>query len=89
MFDIDYSCVVFAKSQISDYACRGEDLADFDFSDFLVDTYEIERDEPVHASMMDGDGHCGSGRPQNARFKYLPLHPKAKSVQRVPRSHGH
>jgi hypothetical protein len=92
--DIDSSGVVFAKSQLCDYSYRGEGLANFNFLDFLVDTYEInittnERDKPAHVLATDGDELRGPGRPRNTRFKYLSLHPKAKSAQRILRSHGH
>ena len=92
--DIDSSGVVFAKSQLSDYSYRGEELANFNFLDFLMDTYEVEianseREKPANVSTRDGDEHRGPGRPRNARFRYLSLHPKAKSVQRILRSHGH
>ena len=83
---------MFAKSQLLDYSYRGEELADFNFFDFLVDTYEVkidnnERDKSPSA--MDGDERRGPGRPRNTRFKYLSLHPKAKSTQRILRSLGH
>jgi len=92
--DVDGSGVVFAKSQLTDYLHRGEELADFNFLDFLVDTYEIEipkheRDKPPHVPATDGDERHGPGRPRNTRIRYLSLHPKAKTAQRILRSHGH
>jgi hypothetical protein len=92
--DVDNSGVLFAKSQLTDYSYRGEELAGVNFLDFLVDTYEIEipvgeRDKPIHSPTRDGDGHRGPGRPRNTRIRYLALHPKANSVQRILRCLGH
>ena len=92
--DVNSSGGVFAKSQLTDYSYRGEELADFNFLDFFVDTYEIEipkdeRSKPAHVSATDGDEHRGPGRPRNTRIKYLSLHPKAKTAQRILRSYGH
>ena len=75
-----------------DYSYRGEELADFNFFDFLVDTYEVKIDNNERGkspSAMDGDGYRGPGRPRNTRFKYLSIHPKAKSMQRILRSLSH
>ena len=92
MLDINNSGVLFAKSQITDYSCRGEELAGMNFLDFCVETYETEvsageRDKCSHE--LAGDQYRGPGRPRNTRIKYLPSHPKAKSVQRILRSLGH
>ena len=92
--DIDNSGILFAKSQLTDYACRGEELAGVNFLDFFVDTYETEipvgeRHKTTHTPARDGDEHRGPGRPRNTRIKYLPTHPKADSVQRILRSLGH
>jgi len=92
--DVDNSGVLFAKSQLTDYSHRGEEVAGVNFLDFFVDTYETdipvgERDKPTKELARDGDEHRGPGRPRNTRIRYLPLHPKANSVQRILRSLNH
>ena len=92
--DFDRTGVLFAKSQLTDYSSRGEELAGVNFFDFFVDTYEIEiplgeRDKMRRDPVRDGDELRGPGRPQHTRIRYLPTHPKADSVQRILRPHGH
>ena len=93
--DVANSGIVFAKCQLTDYACRGEELAAVNFLDFFVDTYETEipmaerEAKTTRARAGDGDERRGPGRPRNARVRYLPHHPKANSVQRVLRCLGH
>ena len=85
---------MFAKSQLTDYSCRGEELAEVNFFDFFVNTYETEiplgeRDKSHRSPARDGDQHRGPGRPRHTRIRYLPTHPKADSVQRILRPLGH
>ena len=93
--DVANSGAVFAKSQLTDYECQGEELAAVNFLDFFVDTYETEipvgeRDPKTsRARASDGDERRGPGRPRKTRVRYLPHHPKANSVQRILRSIGH
>ena len=93
--DVANSGVLFAKSQLTDYVCRGEELAGVSFLDFFVNTYEIEipvgerGSRTTRGSARDGDEHRGPGRPRNTRIKYLPHHPKADTAQRILRSLGH
>ena len=85
---------MFARSQVTDYSYRREELAGFNFLDFFVDSYEVEipkgeREKPARVAATEGDECRGPGRPRNTRVKYLALHPKAKSAHRVLRSQGH
>ena len=93
MLDINNSGVLFAKSQITDYSHRGEELAVMSFLNFFVETYEV--DIPVGEKNVRtcdpaaSDELCGPGRPRNTRVRYLPSHPKANSVYRILRSSTH
>ena len=81
---------MFAKSQVTDYQCRGTELQSYNLVDFFMDTYETEitkADRKVEAASEDI--HRGPGHPRNQRVQYLVTHPKAASVHRVIRCQGH
>lgn len=102
--DFSSSGQIFAKSQVTDYSCRGDALSDYNVLDFFVDTYEEEIRYNKHTIIDNGNDirtssassdlplaehHITRGRPPNLRVQYHPQHPKASRVQRVCRSEGH
>ena len=91
--DVNNSGVLFAKSQITDYSHRGEELTRTSFLDYFVGTYEVdipagEQNARTHNPAV-GDERRGPGRPRNTRIRYLQSHPKANSAHRVLRSPTH
>ena len=95
--DLNSSGQLFAKSQVTDYMCRGESLANCNMLDFFVDTYEEDipqktrrSDNNLDSNDSDNDdGTVTSGRPRHDRIPYLCSHPKSKQKQRVKRYRGH
>ena len=89
---LDLSCSghVIVKSQVVDYRLRGSGLQDYSVFDFFVNTYEAEITKSDREKECCGeDNYHGPGRPRNTRVRYLSDHPKAASVHRIIRSHGH
>lgn len=80
---------MIAKSQVVDYQHRGIDLEDYSVLDFFVDTYKTEITKADRDADLFEDAYRGPGRPRNPRVRYLPTHPKFKTVHRVIRSLGH
>ena len=81
---------VIVKSQVVDYRLRGSELQDYSVFDFFVNTYEAEITKSDREKENSGeDSYRGPGRPRNTRVRYLSDHPKASSLHRIIRSHGH
>lgn len=81
---------MIAKSQVIDYQLRGSELQDYNLLDFFVGTYETEITKSDHEKELSGgDNHRGLGRLCNTRVRYLSDHPKATTIHRIIRSHGH
>ena len=88
--DVSSSGQMFAKSQITDYQCRGTELQEYNLVDFFTDTYEVEITRADRAAeLVSEDIHRGPGRPRNTRVRYLTTHPKSATVHRIIRSAGH
>jgi hypothetical protein len=89
---IDSGGQIFAKSQVTDYLLRGEDLSQFNLLRFFVDTYDIDFDKREKAAaniQVDDDSKRKPGRPRNPRVHYLQDHPKYRQKCRVIRSKNH
>lgn len=72
---------MFARSQVTDYQCRGTELQDYNLIDFFMDTYEVEITKADReAELVSEDARHGPGRPRNTRVHYLNPHPKSGSV---------
>ena len=81
---------MFAKSQVTDYQCRGSELQAYNLVDFFTGTYETEITRADReAELVGEDTHRGPGRPRNTRVRYLSTHPKEGSFHRIIRSSGH
>ena len=88
--DLSSSGRVIVKSQVVSYRLRGSELQHYNLVDFFMDTYETEITKSDREQDLSGeDNHRGSGRPRNKCVRYLSDHPKAGSVHRIIRSHGH
>jgi hypothetical protein len=80
---------VFAKSQIIDYVCRGELLAQYNVLRFFVETYDENiktRNENVESTTSLPEFECDGqkrrrGRPRHVRVRYLEGHPKFDTTQ--------
>ncbi|PSS37626.1 hypothetical protein PHLCEN_2v553 [Hermanssonia centrifuga] len=88
--DVGGSGVMFEKSQVTDYRCRGQSLQDHNVLNLFVDTYE-ERIPKVlrHRAATDDAPAGGRGRQAHSRYPYLDTHPKFRQVRRVARSQFH
>ena len=77
---------MYVRSQIEDYAKRGEELETYSFLDFVVNTYEekIPQENESSSSSL-----TMRGRPRNERSYYLESHPKHHTWRRVIRCAGH
>ena len=88
--DVSNSGKMFAKSQVTDYRCRGTELQEYNLIEFFTDTYEVDITKADReAELVGEDVHRGPGRPRNRRVRYLTTHPKSGSVHRIIRSAGH
>lgn len=97
MLDLNSTGQLFAKSQVTDYMCWGDGLANYNMLNFFVDTYE--EDIPHYTRCSDGSSDSENsdddratapqGRPCHDCFPYLGMHPKVKQKQRVKRYWGH
>ncbi len=83
---------IYAKSQVTDYMLRGDELQSHSLYEFMQDTYETDlspaerQGEPAD---VDDDTARRPGRPRHARSRYLASHPCYQSKQRVFRANGH
>lgn len=79
------------RSQVEDYALRGDELVHLSFFNFLVDTYEeaITSKDKQLLQQHETQQQNIRGRPRNQRSHYFPSHPKSQSHRRVIRSTGH
>lgn len=86
---------MYTKSQYVDYQLRGGELSSCNVIDYFVNTYEEDlKRQPSGQSgpaNLDNtsDVHRRPGRHMNPRVRYLPLHPKHDSKQRVIQTSGH
>ena len=88
--DVSSSGQMFAKSQVTDYRCRGTELQDYNVVEFFTDTYEVEITKADReAELISDDTYRGPGRPRNTRVCYLTTHPKSGTVHQIIRSPGH
>lgn len=53
--DLNSAGQLFAKSQVTDYMCQGDGLANYNMLDFFVDTYE--EDIPHCTRRSDGSSN--------------------------------
>ncbi len=88
--DLSSAGNLFAKSQLTDYVLRGEELASFSVFRFIRDSYDanVRGSEPSKPAMHE-DATRRPGRPRHQRARYLPAHPCARTKQRVLRASGH
>ncbi|KAH7924255.1 hypothetical protein BV22DRAFT_1047590 [Leucogyrophana mollusca] len=77
-----------ARSVFQDYELRGNELDDYSYMEFILNTYE----EKISADHDEGRGtgsRTSRGRPLNERSCYMEEHPKHRSHRRVVRCKGH
>ena len=75
--DVDSSRWIYAKSQMTDYICRGEELEDYNLLDYFTETYEAEikaRDRLEENDEMDTNQHCKHCQ-RNVQIQYRLDHP--------------
>jgi hypothetical protein len=72
---------LYMTSQVQDYTLLGSTFADFNFLDFTVETYEIQKKNENDDDGEHTNPHVGQRR--NLRACYLPNHPKFNSHVRV------
>jgi hypothetical protein len=91
VLDVNSSGAVFAKSQVTDYALRGDGLSEYNVLEFFTDTYEepVPRQQRRTLIKTSSIARIARGRPRNDRVPYQREHPKYGLVQRVMRSFGH
>jgi len=99
--DVNGSGKLFIKSQVNDYALRGEALSTSNVMDFFVNTYEADIDKSSwkqatstpamdnQVDLMRGPRQRRRGRPLHERVHYLESHPKYKSKYRIVRDRHH
>ncbi len=83
---------IYAKSQVSDYMLRGDELQSHSLYQFMQDTYETDLSPAERAAPPadeNDDSERRPGRPRHLRSRYLPSHPCYQSKQRVFRANGH
>jgi hypothetical protein len=87
--DTDSAGRIYPKSQATDYMLRGEELKGYNIIEFFVNTYEddMERryleENEEESTEPASDEHRGPGRRRNARYLYLPNHPKFTKKLRI------
>ncbi len=82
---------IYAKSQVTDYMLRGEDIEGYNLFEFIRDTYETDLSPSERAEEPEqvDDSARRPGRPKHQRSRYLPAHPCHQSKHRVVRGQGH
>jgi hypothetical protein len=87
--DVDSAGRLYAKSQVTDYRYRGNELAECNIRDYFLKTYEA----PISPSDRDvetnqrREGRSWPGRPRNLRICYM--HPRSQTKIRIMRTQGH
>ncbi|THH14182.1 hypothetical protein EW146_g6117 [Bondarzewia mesenterica] len=77
--------VIGHRSQVIDYALRGQGLEDYNVMSFFRDTYEAS----ITAQDRGQSGQQHRGRPRHERFSYLQIHPQSDIKLRVMRASSH
>lgn len=81
---------LYMASQVQDYALRGLSFAQFNYLDYMVETYEIRKGDGDEEREEAADGVTHRvGRARNPRDSYLSDHPKVKSHIRIQRAEHH
>lgn len=80
--------IIHLRSQIEDYRHRGEELENYSFLEYVVDTYE-ERTSSHGEGQNTGTNVTRLGWRKNTRVPYQPEHPRANTTHRVVRTIGH
>ena len=79
------------RSQLSDYAYRGQHFLSLSFVDFCVNTFDTKLTEAQEKTMKRASNSTPpvSGRQANTRARYRPGHPATATHIRVAHSDGH
>lgn len=77
---------IVSRSQLKDYICRGDELADYNLLHFVKDTYEaaVSPKDFAPAPVIRV-----VGRPRNTRSLYKPQHSHSQKLCRVVRPRNH
>ncbi|PSS08934.1 hypothetical protein PHLCEN_2v3424, partial [Hermanssonia centrifuga] len=89
---------ISARSQVTDYRFRGEELDDYSVYEFFMNTYEMPKSKGKEVAAAEEDQRHPSsqaeaprrrGRTANVRSPYLSEHPNATQKERVVRTPRH